>query len=73
MQAHLEVNPFRTWYYCISPNSRNLMILLKVDPTFGDELEIVCGGCYKIEDIFIFTWSLISGVGHYRWLLSPIC
>ncbi len=41
MRAHLEINPPRTWYYYISLNSHTLMILLQVDPTSGDELEIV--------------------------------
>ncbi len=27
-RAHLKVNPPRTWYYRISPNSRTLVILL---------------------------------------------
>ncbi len=44
------------------------MILLRVDPTSGDEPEIICEGCYEIEDTSIFAWSLIPGVGHYHWL-----
>ncbi len=48
------------------------MILLQVDPTFGDEPEIVCEGCYETEDTFIFAWSSVPGVGHYRWLHSSI-
>jgi hypothetical protein len=68
----LEVEPPRAWYYRISPNSHTLVILLQVDPTSGDELEIVCEGCYKIEDTSIFAWSLVLGVGHYRWLCGPI-
>jgi hypothetical protein len=31
VRAHLEVEPPRTWYYHISPNSRTLVILLQVD------------------------------------------
>jgi hypothetical protein len=42
------------------------VILLQVDPAFGDEPETVCGGWYKIENISIFAWSLVPGVGHYR-------
>jgi hypothetical protein len=48
------------------------VILLQIDPAFGDEPEIVYEGCYKTKDIFIFTWSSIPSVGHYRWLRSPI-
>jgi len=44
-RARLEVEPPRAWYYCISPNSRTLMILLQVDPASGDEPETVCEGC----------------------------
>jgi hypothetical protein len=48
------------------------VILLQIDLAFGDKLETVCEGCYEIEDTSIFTWSLIPGVGHYRWLRDPI-
>ncbi len=72
MCARLEVEPPRTWYYRISPNFRTLVILLQVDPATGDELETVCEGCYDTEDTSIFTWSSVPGVGHYRWLRSPI-
>jgi hypothetical protein len=48
------------------------VILLQVNPAFGDEPEIVCEGCYKIKDTSIFVWSSILGVGHYRWLHGPI-
>ncbi len=48
------------------------MILLQVDPASGDKPETICEGCYEIEDTFIFAWSLVPGVGHYRWLRSPI-
>ncbi len=34
---HLEVEPPRAWYYRIFPNSRTLVILLQVNPVFGDE------------------------------------
>jgi hypothetical protein len=72
VRARLEVEPLRAWYYRISPNSHTLVILLQVDPTSGDEREIVCEGCYKIEDTSIFAWSSVPGVGHYRWLCGPI-
>ncbi len=49
------------------------MILLQVNFAFGDELETVCEGCYEIEDTYIFAWSSIIGVGHYRWLYGLIC
>ncbi len=46
VHIRLEVNPPQAWYYCISPNCRTLMILLQVDPSFGDEPETVYEGCY---------------------------
>ncbi len=64
MRAHFEIEPLRTWYYHISPNSRTLVILLQVDLAFGDELE----SCYEIENTFIFAWSLVFGIRHYHWL-----
>jgi hypothetical protein len=73
VRAHLEVEPPRAWYYRISPNFRTLVILLQVDPAFGDEPKTVCEGYYKIEDTYIFAWSSVPGVGHYRWLCGPIC
>jgi hypothetical protein len=72
VRAHLEVEPLRTWYYRILPNSRTLVILLQVDPAFGDEPKIVCEGYYETEDTSIFAWSSVPGVGHYRWLRGPI-
>jgi hypothetical protein len=72
VRARLEVEPLRAWYYRISPNFRTLVILLQVNPAFGDEPEIVCEGCYEIEDTSIFAWPSVPGVGHYRWLRSPI-
>ncbi len=72
VRAHLEVEPPPAWYYRISPNSRTLVILLQVDPTSGVEPEIVCEGCYEIEDTSIFAWSSVPAVGHYRWLHGPI-
>jgi hypothetical protein len=72
VRVHLEVEPFRAWYYRISSNSHTLVILLQANPTFDDELEIVCEGYYKTEDTFIFTWFLVPGIGHYRWLRSLI-
>jgi len=72
VRARLEVEPPRAWYYRISLNSRTLVILLQVDPASGDEPETVCEGCYETEDTSIFAWSLVPGVGHYRWLRGPI-
>jgi hypothetical protein len=72
VRARLEVEPPRTWYYRISPNSRTLVILLQVNPTSSDEPETVCESCYEIEDTFIFAWSSVPGVGHYRWLRDLI-
>jgi hypothetical protein len=72
VHARLEVKPPRTWYYCISPNSCTLVILLQIDFASGDEPETVCEGCYEIEDISIFAWSSVPDVGHYHWLHGPI-
>jgi len=72
VRARLEVEPPRTWYYRIFPNSRTLVILLQVDLASGDEPETVCEGCYEIEDTSIFAWSSVPGVGHYRWLRGLI-
>jgi hypothetical protein len=73
VRACFEINPLRAWYYCISPNSRTLVILLQVNPAYGDEPKNICEGCYEIEDTSIFAWSLIPSVGNYHWLRSPIC
>ncbi len=48
------------------------MILLQANLAFDDEFEIVCEGCYKTEDISIFTWFSVPGIGHYRWLRGLI-
>jgi hypothetical protein len=66
--ARLKVNPPRTWYYHISPNSRTLVILLQVDPTFGDEPETIYEGCYETQNTSIFARSSILDVRHYHWL-----
>jgi hypothetical protein len=71
--THLEIDPPRAWYYYIFPNYPTLIILLQVNPASGDELEIVCEGCFETKDTFIFAWSSILDVGHYRWLRSLIC
>jgi hypothetical protein len=65
-KVHLrfEVDPLRAWYYYIFLNFRTLMILLQVNPVSNDEPEIVCEGYYETENIFIFAWSLIPGIGH---------
>jgi hypothetical protein len=39
------------------------VILLQVDLASGDEPDTVCEGYYKIEDISIFAWSSVPGVG----------
>jgi hypothetical protein len=72
VRLHLEVEPPRAWYYCISLNSRTLVILLQVDPVFGDEVETVYKGFVETKDTCIFTWSSIPGVGYYCWLRGPI-
>ncbi len=68
----LEVEPPQTLYHCIFSNSRTLVILLQVDLAFGDELETIYEGCYKIENTSIFAWFSIPGVGHYCWLCDSI-
>jgi hypothetical protein len=73
VRARLEVEPPQAWYYRISLNSRTLVILLQVDPASSDKPETVCEGYYETEDTSIFAWSLVLGVGHYRWLRGSIC
>jgi len=73
VRARLEIKPPRAWYYRISPNFRTLVILLQVHPASGDKPETVCESCYETENTSIFAWSLVPGVGHYRWLHGPIC
>jgi hypothetical protein len=72
VRAHLEVEPPRTWYYHISLNPRILVILLQVDLAFGDKPKTVYESCCETENTSIFAWSLVPGVGHYRWLHSSI-
>ncbi len=72
MRACLKVDPPRAWYYHISPKFCTLVILLQVNPAFGDEPETVYEGCYETKYISIFAWSSILGVGHYCWLHGPI-
>jgi hypothetical protein len=48
------------------------MILLQVDPAFGNAPWTIYEGCYDTENTFIVAWSSILNVGHYRWLHSPI-
>jgi hypothetical protein len=52
----------------MSPNSHTLVILLQVDPAFGDEPKTVYEGCYEIEDTSIFAWFSIPSIEHYQWL-----
>jgi hypothetical protein len=47
--------------------------MLQVDLTSSDELEIFFEGFYKTQEISIFAWSSILGVGHYPWLHVLIC
>jgi hypothetical protein len=44
------------------------VILLQIDPTFGDESKTIYEGCYETENTSIFAWSSIPNVGYYRWL-----
>jgi hypothetical protein len=72
VRARLEVELFRAWYYRILLNSRTLVILLQVNFASDDEPKTICEGCYETEDISIFAWSLVPGVGHYCWLRGLI-
>ncbi len=72
MRFHLEVEPFRTWYYRIYLNFHTLVILLQVHPAFGDEPKTIYEGFYETEDTSIFAQSSIPGVGHYHWLRGLI-
>ncbi len=47
------------------------MILLEVNPAFGDGPETVCEG-YEIEDTSIFARFSVPNVEHYHWLCGPI-
>jgi len=49
-----------------------MVILLQVDPTFGDEPRTVCENYYEIENTFIFAWFPILDVEHYHWLCGLI-
>jgi len=49
-----------------------LVILLQIGPIFANELEIVCESYYKTKNTSIFTWYLVPGIGHYRWLCGLI-
>ncbi len=72
VRVRLEVEPFRAWYYRISPNSYTLVILLQVDPTSGDKPETIYEGCYETKDTSIFAWSSVPGVGHHHCLRGSI-
>jgi hypothetical protein len=73
VHPHLEVEPPQTWYYHIPLNSHTLVILLQINPTYGDEPKNVYEGFYKIEYTSIFAWFSIRSIGHYRWLCNLIC
>jgi hypothetical protein len=49
-----------------------MVILLQIDPASGDEPKTIHESYYEIKDTFIFAWSSILGVGHYRWLCGLI-
>jgi hypothetical protein len=48
------------------------VILLQVNPTFGDEPETVYESYYEIKDNSLFAWSSIHDIGHYCWLRGLI-
>jgi hypothetical protein len=43
----------------------------KSTPLPVTNLKLFVKGCYETENTFIFAWSLVPGVGHYRWLCAP--
>ncbi len=47
------------------------MILLQVNPAFGDEPKNVSESFCEFKNT-IFAWSLILDIGHYRWLHDSI-
>jgi hypothetical protein len=49
------------------------MILLQVNPIFGDKPKTVSKGFYKTKDSSIFVWFSNPNVEHYCWLHGPIC
>ncbi len=49
MRTRFEIDPPRAWYYCIFLNSRTMVILLQIDLTFGDELEIIREGFTRLK------------------------
>jgi hypothetical protein len=69
----LEVKPYQTCYYCISPNSLTLMNLLQINFVSIDELETIHKDYYETKHTSIFAWSSILGIGHYHWLRGLIC
>jgi hypothetical protein len=65
VHVRFQVEPPRAGCYCISLNSRTLVILLQVNLAFSDELEFVCEGYYETKYTSIFAWFLVLGVGHF--------
>jgi hypothetical protein len=45
----------------------HLVVVLKVEPTYGSHLEGIFEGHFTNEDVIVFIW-LVEGIGHYRWL-----
>jgi hypothetical protein len=72
VRTRLEIKPHQAWYYHIFLNFHTLVILLQVDPAFGDKPKTICENCYKTENTSIFEWSLVSGIKHYHCLRSLI-
>jgi len=68
-----EIEPSQVWYYQFFSNFRTLVIVLQVDSAFNNELEIVYGNFYEIENISIFAWFSILDIWHYHWLCYLIC
>ncbi len=71
VRTRFEVDPPRTWYYCIFLNFHTLVILLQINLASHDELEIIYES-YETKDTFIFVWSLVPNVGHYCCLRDTI-
>ena len=54
------------------PSTRSVVIVLEVEPAHGDRPEAVFQGRFCNEDTEVQAWSMVEGVGHYRWLQGPM-
>ena len=54
------------------PSTRSVVIVLEVEPAYGDRPEAIFEGRFTNEDTEVQAWSMVEGVGHYRWLQGPM-